>query len=543
MYVVMIICAALAHIYHVSGPPDGVLCEDEEGGGWTCSLLHSYFHVLAMTLGSDYYFLDTFAGPLSRISAVLAFFIGVVLLNMVIALITNKYTEAEERGEIAFWLFRLQYIEELDGMRSCFSLIRRYCFRRNILYNRMEQNNNFDARAISVTSTIIQQLPPRIPMHEYHLKHFAAWSKCHIGECKRATRWYWILENTDRRLSYSGTSPLPNFFTRISAFLKIAQWSDIFFVSHGFRKHFIGIKYGDNKSMSMKLNIMAWFGCSVIVLGVCLRGLVMIPLGFLTGGYFWAREVKEYLFCGLIEGSKKVGSTRAHTRELVAANVGEEMEDKMNKLLDNQASITQENHDLRDMIKLQNVEVKDFVAQKDYDVRLKLDEVNEHGIEFKLSMMRQNDELKKHMEEIKQEKDQLRMQMDEIQKANIGVRPKLDEINEHSIEFKLSLMRQNDELKKHMEAIKQEKDEVRMQMDKMQKANIDARLKLDETINERSIEFKLSMMRQNDELKNHLDAIKQEKDEVRMQMDEIQKTNIELKQSLAKMIEMLSSRS
>ena len=162
----------------------------------------------------------------------------------------------------------------------------------------------------------------------------------------------------------------------------------------------------------------------------------------------------------------------------------------MNKLLDNQASITQENHDLRDMIKLQNVEVKDFVAQKDYDVRLKLDEINEHSIEFKLSMMRQNDELKKHMEEIKQEKDEVRMQMDEIQKANI-----------------------------------------------------DARLKLDETINEHSIDFKLSMMRQNDELKKHLDAIKQEKDEVRMQMDEMQKTNIELKQSLAKMIDMVSSRS
>ena len=226
MYVLMIFCAALAHIYYVSGPPDGVLCEDEGGGGWTCSLPHSYFHVLAVTLGSDYYFLDTFAGSLSRISAVLAFFIGVVLLNMVIALITNKYTQAEERGEIAFWLFRLQYIEELDGMRSCFSLIRRNCFRRNILFNRMEQNNNIGARAsrtISAMSTPIQQLPPRFPMHEYHLKHFEAWSKCHIGESKRATRWYWILEITDRRLSYAGTSPLPSFFTRVSAFLKIAS--------------------------------------------------------------------------------------------------------------------------------------------------------------------------------------------------------------------------------------------------------------------------------------------------------------------------------
>ena len=91
----------------------------------------------------------------------------------------------------------------------------------------------------------------------------------------------------------------------------------------------------------------------------------------------------------------------------------------MNKLLDNQASITQENHDLRDMIKLQNVEVKDFVAQKDYDVRLKLDEINEHSIEFKLSMMTQNNELKKRMEEIKQEKDEVRMQMDEMQRRTL----------------------------------------------------------------------------------------------------------------------------
>ena len=97
VYVVMIICAALAHIYYVSGPPVGVPCEDEEGGGWTYSLPHAYFHVLekpwhlaVITIGLlrlvhiavaapgySASTMTTFAGSLSRISAVLVSFVGV----------------------------------------------------------------------------------------------------------------------------------------------------------------------------------------------------------------------------------------------------------------------------------------------------------------------------------------------------------------------------------------------------------------------------------------------------------------------------------
>jgi len=116
MLVVSMICAAVAHI---CSPCYTSNLEDQDCE-WTSSLTKSYFHTFAMTLTGDWDFLtsDDHDGPLSYHAMIFASTIGIILMNMVIAVISNKYTEVEAKSEIAFWERRLRYIVEVESMKS-----------------------------------------------------------------------------------------------------------------------------------------------------------------------------------------------------------------------------------------------------------------------------------------------------------------------------------------------------------------------------------------------------------------------------------------
>jgi hypothetical protein len=71
-----------------------------------------------MTLTGDWEFLTSNLGPLSYLAMMFAFTMGIILMNMVIAVISNKYTEVEAKSEIAFWESRLRYIVEVESMKN-----------------------------------------------------------------------------------------------------------------------------------------------------------------------------------------------------------------------------------------------------------------------------------------------------------------------------------------------------------------------------------------------------------------------------------------
>eukprot|EP00979_Chaetoceros_neogracilis_P006201 scaffold1233_cov164-Chaetoceros_neogracile.AAC.1 len=268
MLVVSMICAAVAHIFHALYPLiDGSPCYtgnlEDQDCEWTSSLTKSYFHTFAMTLTGDWEFLTSNLGPLSYLAMIFAFTMGIILMNMLIAVISNKYTEVEAKSEVTFWESRFRYIIEVESMKS-------------IIF-------------MSVKETSF--LPFRISMDEVEKRD--EWIR---EQWKRLGGKYehflsWKLHNYG--------DDCPTFLKRMSCFLEMAKWSEIFSISEGFRLCFLGINDSNKGDATWLKHAMAWVGLFGIVFVLCLYAVIVTPLGLLTGGYLWTREVKEYLFWGI----------------------------------------------------------------------------------------------------------------------------------------------------------------------------------------------------------------------------------------------------
>ena len=115
---------AFAHMFHFIGPPDETMCALEDGqetldltqdqfdaGGWTCTWYHSYVSTFHTLLSGDWQFLNDF--PPTRqsvLSMFYAFVIGIVLLNMIIAVISIAFSSISENIDQAFWSQRYRFL-------------------------------------------------------------------------------------------------------------------------------------------------------------------------------------------------------------------------------------------------------------------------------------------------------------------------------------------------------------------------------------------------------------------------------------------------
>ncbi|GFH44501.1 hypothetical protein CTEN210_00975 [Chaetoceros tenuissimus] len=126
IFVTTIIVISFAHMFHVAGPLSNVSCLDEsitsvkelrdEYQTWTCSLNDSYFHSFAMLLSGDFLFFDSPSGLRSTLSFIFAAVIGIILLNILIAVVNDSFKKVEDNSEYAFWLGRLRFIVEMQGL-------------------------------------------------------------------------------------------------------------------------------------------------------------------------------------------------------------------------------------------------------------------------------------------------------------------------------------------------------------------------------------------------------------------------------------------
>jgi hypothetical protein len=219
-----------------------------------------------MTLTGDWEFLTSNLGPLSYLAMIFAFTMGIILMNMVIAVISNKYTEVEARSEIAFWESRLRYIVEVESMKSIDPMSgRMYCFVRG----KDEDNNK-----VKETS----DRPDRMSMDEISYE---------------SNRWREVGPKYDEFLDWKwhNHSDRPTFLKRMSCFLEMAKWSEIFSISKDFRLCFLGISDSNKGDANWFPHAMARVGLFGIVFVLCLCAVIVTPLGLLTGGYLWEYAV------------------------------------------------------------------------------------------------------------------------------------------------------------------------------------------------------------------------------------------------------------
>jgi hypothetical protein len=347
MLVVSMICAAVAHIFHALYPLlDGSSCftsnlEDEDCE-WTSSLTKSYFHAFAMTLTGDWEFLTSNLGPLSYLAMMFAFTMGIILMNMVIAVISNKYTEVEAKSEIAFWESRLRYIVEVESMKSIEFMSGRLC-----CFVREKDEDNDKVKETSVR-------PARMSMDEINWSNFLEW--CGVGgKHEEFLRWKWP--------DYGKVPRRPTFLKRMSCFLEMAKWSEIFSISKGFRLCFLNISDTDMGDDTWYQHAMAWVGLFGIVFVLCLYAVILTPLGLLTGGYLWPREVKEYIFWGAMH-EPKLSSDSKILKEEIDTIVKEQNKELKDQNKEQISELKEQISELKEQISEQMKQILDAVAGK-----------------------------------------------------------------------------------------------------------------------------------------------------------------------------------
>jgi len=287
--------------------------------GWTsCAITDSYLKSLSLFLSGEWDFEEKSGVTLMF---VLSFIIGILLLNIVIAVVSNVFTEVTENAERAFWENRIAWISEMTLMLS--------------LLKCLPEEKKPDSKK-SIKSSLSQEeekeacLTERIPFSVYPGIEIARSIPGDFG-------WWWF---------EAYPHLMPSFITRFIIFYKYADWSDILFPSKVFELLFMGLPYNadigakeykyfrngeDDKKIVIPISIFklllgklcAWVVFSFHV------GLIILffVAGLVTFGYFWPTAMKEKLFEGpLPEDTEKA------TTEMMANTIISEFQKQMKEL-------------------------------------------------------------------------------------------------------------------------------------------------------------------------------------------------------------------
>lgn len=282
------IVMAFAHMFFAAGPTNGITCpttgdvpnvqsDEYTNGGWACSLNESYFHSFAMLLSGDFAFFNAPSGLSSGLSLLFASVIGIVLLNILIAVVNDSFVKVEGNSENAFWLGRLRFIDEVGDIKKFLSP------------KRCRKGNQFHFEAMrKVLLSSLKESPQRRMFSHWDTRATDAWEN--FPEFVKLIVWF---ENGD------DDHKLP-FAKRMYAFFNVAQWNEIIPPSEGFRKVMIGAHRREEIHNPLK-KLLGWLISFVVLfLFLALFPFILI-LGLITGGLFWPSGLKEYLFFGPIE--------------------------------------------------------------------------------------------------------------------------------------------------------------------------------------------------------------------------------------------------
>jgi len=132
MFTALLLTLMFAHAFRARYADDG--CNMTEKGDlvaadeWNClSLGQSYEKAIEMFLSSELWVFDERGRVLTWLYA---FFMGVILLNMIISIVGNILTEVQHDAKNAFWDNRLSVTTEIDSFWSLFPFLGKYLRKR-----------------------------------------------------------------------------------------------------------------------------------------------------------------------------------------------------------------------------------------------------------------------------------------------------------------------------------------------------------------------------------------------------------------------------
>ena len=116
-----IIVLSFAHMFYMWSISSQDTCRYDKGGqlpiDWTCNLSSSYAQTFSILITSNWSFLDDEAeGFQTTISYAFAFIVGILLLNILIAIINDSFSSIKRSGEKEYWRYRLNFEDETQRL-------------------------------------------------------------------------------------------------------------------------------------------------------------------------------------------------------------------------------------------------------------------------------------------------------------------------------------------------------------------------------------------------------------------------------------------
>ena len=251
-----------------------LLCNtgDAELDDWTCSIPSSYVEttVLFLTAGLAY---DTRSAGTEKISfsILFGFAIGVVFLNISIAVITDVYNQAKVYESRAFTRKRLAFAA---GSQSLISIM---------IFNMVCVDENNESSGAPHRNN----RKPRISFNQFPdwevLENFDS------DEEKAVLQWWF------RSWEKPSKYPTPNLALRLKVFFQKASYEEIMFPGLSFEQLLKASRHRENKKQVL-LSILARIASySLFTLNVS-TVLIVFCAGCLSFGLLWPPIMREHLF-------------------------------------------------------------------------------------------------------------------------------------------------------------------------------------------------------------------------------------------------------
>ncbi|GFH52627.1 hypothetical protein CTEN210_09103 [Chaetoceros tenuissimus] len=322
IFVTVFIVMAFAHMFHAVGPPLDISCptgtleeiqtNDYQSGGWVCSLNDSYFQSFAMLLSGDFLFFDKPMGLWSALTLIFAIVIGIVLLNILIAVVNDSFVKVEENSDDVFWLGRLKFIFKVQNILRNLNLMRK-------------DEEILLLLKVGLGIGNLKSKPTRRMFSHWDTRDIDDW-KVFDPLCWKLLYWF---ETGDMPEDESGKQvPMLTMKQRLLAFFKVAEWNEIIPPSKGMVKVIAGTHRRDELKGAKKWTSRLF---SLIIFAILvLASPIILIVGLLSGGRLLPHEFKAFLF-GPIDAKKHFESQQKEIQN--------EIDDLRDEVKKNQAEI------------------------------------------------------------------------------------------------------------------------------------------------------------------------------------------------------------
>lgn len=291
--------STLKPTFYLSEPDWG----DENGPDfqeiWCENVRKSYTTSLAWFLSGDLWNFD------KSLTYIYAFIIGVLFFNIVIAVVSNRFTDVQNDAEHSFWLHRYSLTQELYSVRRMFSFVPDVCKWNRSVYSQIGRFNFLDEATIP----------------EYNISSSEN-MKSQANERELHVFLDWWLSPKDLEITS------PSLSNRIKLYFLYSDWQDIICPNEVIERLLRGLKRqdeikGKNTKLfgRMKVNITRFLVKMLMIL-VFILSLVatifIILLGICTFGLAWPAPLTHFLFHAKTDPPKSSTENKVSKKDIDA---------------------------------------------------------------------------------------------------------------------------------------------------------------------------------------------------------------------------------